>query len=955
MSMVRWSYSYWLTAVLLTSTVPLSVCCGALATTSLAQAPGKTTSPDPVDEIEQGKPVKKKTAKQQAQRALGEKQWSSGYDANTGRIIQIESAMIAAGPDDPESFGDARAAAYEEAMLKAKKLMAEAMALQISASVESTSMFRKGKGKKKKPAGNNPPEAPGMVEKLSMLANSYLDDALNAKGIDPSAATASEVEEVAKEVKRSKEFKSSMSAAARAELAGVFAYKIFEEVSPGKNGHIAVIAMSTPKSRQMAKAMLGSEEAPQGKAKSSTYSYLDGEGDALIYAFGVRPRTNEHGELCLLAFGQSTAEEDDEFAFEGAEQFAEAAAKTALRLYAGEAMVTQQDATQNQSLKTYADKSKEYNNDAAVKTRIQSVADRLSLPGMTPIYSAQLYHELCDGAPTAIVVYEYKLSSARALAELAREFGAVGGSKGVFGLTGDVAEGAASGSESAPGARGGSTRGGTSGSSSAADDDASSIADDDASSIDVAINLLIKRSGRMAMGHDDAIGDYIIASIKIRNSWGDDAIAQARQAARDTVAQFFGAQLSGSSEATHESETRRANGKTESTFKKSFKSVSRTEVDQYLRGLGLDRVADYEGSQYAVFILSEYGMEHSASLAEAVRSIGHEADADGTTTVTAVGMAVIRNDDIPAARGQAVQQAQREALEKVIGMVVVGLTQANRESGGHQQFRESVFSNTEGFIEDWEAVEGSDGPIGDHYRIVIQAIVTPNKLYDNYRTHLQSMGDPTFAVQGGEKEVRERLQQFFRDKGFRIVEGKSDWVIEIASSFRTKPDRKNPARTVTLLDMSFQMRNTATGHIIGPVEGPRRFNSRLTDPTSARREALDKGFAKWKDILHKKINDEIVRMAREGRPVKISFADWPVDIDTTTQFEALLQTLPGVNGITRSINDGDLVFEIRYVGDAAFLQGMIVETSRSVLSDELMDQLTLSNQGNDLIAFSFPK
>ena len=449
----------------------LSVCCGALATTSLAQAPGETTSPDPVDEIEQGKPVKKKTAKQQAQRALGEKQWSSGYDANTGRIIQIESAMIAAGPDDPESFGHARAAAYEEAMLKAKKLMAEAMALQISASVESTSMFRKGKGKKKKPAGNNPPEAPGMVEKLSMLANSYLDDALNAKGIDPSAATASEVEEVAKEVKRSKEFKSSMSAAARAELAGVFAYKIFEEVSPGKNGHIAVIAMSTPKSRQMAKAMLGSEEAPQGKAKSSTYSYLDGEGDALIYAFGVRPRTNEHGELCLLAFGQSTAEEDDEFAFEGAEQFAEAAAKTALRLYAGEAMVTQQDATQNQSLKTYADKSKEYNNDAAVKTRIQSVADRLSLPGMTPIYSAQLYHELCDGAPTAIVVYEYKLSSARALAELAREFGAVGGSKGGAGVTGAVAEGAASGSESAPGARGGSARGGTSGASSAADDD----------------------------------------------------------------------------------------------------------------------------------------------------------------------------------------------------------------------------------------------------------------------------------------------------------------------------------------------------------------------------------------------------------------------------------------------------------------------------------------------------
>jgi hypothetical protein len=446
-------------------------CCFGIASTTLAQAPGG--GGDAVEKIEKGAAAPNISAKDQAQKTLGDKGWSPGYDSTKDRLIMIGSSVIAAGPDDPEDFGDARANAYEEAMLDAKKQMAEAMSIEISANLESSTASKKRKKKKdKKTAGNAPKQAPGTGEKLQMLANSYVDEALRGRNIDPEGATDAQIEEVVKEVKRSKSFSAGMKSAAMTELVGVFSYKIFEEVTSGDRGSIAVIAMSTPKSKQMAKAMLGLADAPSGKAKTSNFDYLNEEGDALIYAFGVRPRTDQNGELCLLAFGQSTADEDDDWAFEDAEAYAQDNAMMALRLYAGESVSCSRDSARNQTLKKFMDGSEEYLNDSHRRASIASVADALKLPGMTQIFSRKVYHELCDGVPTALVVYEYKYSSAKELAQLALEMGAIGGSKGGAGVSGVVAaEAAEAAASSEAGSRGGAIRGGGSGSSSAADDE----------------------------------------------------------------------------------------------------------------------------------------------------------------------------------------------------------------------------------------------------------------------------------------------------------------------------------------------------------------------------------------------------------------------------------------------------------------------------------------------------
>ena len=197
-------------------------------------------------------------------------------------------------------------------------------------------------------------------------------------------------------------------------------------------------------------------------------------------------------------------------------------------------------------------------------------------------------------------------------------------------------------------------------------------------------------------------------------------------------------------------------------------------------------------------------------------------------------------------------------------------------------------------------------------------------------------------------EVGERIEE-----GFRIVERDADWIIEVDSEYREREDPRNPSVTMTLLDMGFKMRNRATGDVIGPLKGPRQFNSRLQDPVAARSQLLDKGFSKWKDTLHETINDEIVRMAREGRPVTVTLSEWPGDTATAGRLESSVQSLPGVNSINRRLDSGTLVFELKYVGDAAFLQEMLQETMRSILSHEQMDLLQLESQGNDSVAFAF--
>jgi hypothetical protein len=428
-----------------------------------AQAPGPDdsagNSPSSAQSVASG------DARDQADAVLRAKgsDWTPGYNKDLDRFIAIGSATIkASAAGSAFDFGEARAMAFDEAMLDAKKSMAESMGIEVSGSIESFRASKRGGSRKPTPPTNSGPTTMG--DKMNALANSYIDDALREQGIEPGKETT----KVVKEITGRSDFKAGIQAAATAELCGVYAWKTFEEIGNGKRGKIAVIAMCSAKSKQMALAMLGDGEAPHGKAKVSNYDYVSDLD--LLYKFGVMQRTNDKGELTLLSFGQATAESDDEWDIEDAEAYADDAALLALRMFAGEAVLAQRDGQRGQSLKRFADKSEEYTNTSMRKAAISSVSDKLSMPGLNVLKRTKVTHPLAPGHPIAVHVYEWKLSSARDMADLKKSLSDIGGSSGGKGVTGNSNSGVG-GSNTGEGSGANRDGEGNSGSSDSPDDD----------------------------------------------------------------------------------------------------------------------------------------------------------------------------------------------------------------------------------------------------------------------------------------------------------------------------------------------------------------------------------------------------------------------------------------------------------------------------------------------------
>jgi len=453
---------------ILTSTLTLVIASATWISPTHAQAPGSAS----VGADSTAAAGVKKDPRDEAASLLRAKgnAWTPGYHKDTDRLIAIGSATIAVKSSDGAfDFGEARAIAFEEAMMDAKKQLANMLAMSVSTSVTSSRASKRGTNKPPKAAPSNAGPV-SMGEKISALANSYMDEALNSQGITPGQAT----EEQIKEVTRRKDFQAGLKTAAAAELYGAYAWRTFEEINPGKKGRIAVIVMCTAKSKQMALAMLGEGEAPTGKAKTSNFEHVSELHDngTLLYTFGVRQRTNENGELCLLAFGQAAAEGDGDWDIEDAEGYADDAAISALRMFAGEALVTSRDAKRGATLKGFADKSEEYTNTSMRKESIKSVADTMPMPGAMPLtYKTEIHPLVGDSNPIVVRVYEWNLSSARDLADLAKQMNSVGGSAGGKGVTGSpnstTSTESDSGVESNPGRPGE----GNSGSSDNPDDD----------------------------------------------------------------------------------------------------------------------------------------------------------------------------------------------------------------------------------------------------------------------------------------------------------------------------------------------------------------------------------------------------------------------------------------------------------------------------------------------------
>ena len=347
------------------------------------------------------------SADQMASDFLAEKKWTEGPN-DGGRFYVVKSAAGFAAPPGSPDWYITRSNAFQLAMLNARKQMAEYLSAAVSTLVSSAYQETTVSQTISNPSGviGSGNAASGVAAQAVGAVNAELANAGVNATTDPSAAS-----QAAARLVSSSTFSSAVNVMARAEVAGLQAFRTFEGKG-GPNGEVVVISVFSDKGMELRDALLGLNPPPTKAPGPRIGDWAREVGpETLLFSFGTQTRTNENGELVLVAFGQANPSASNARAVDAARSKAMSEARKALRQYMGELVETTSDMMQSENLAEYADKTQVYDNDSAFNERIQAAADTLDMNGAISAHNWTARHPLLD-TDTAGVVLVISVSEA---------------------------------------------------------------------------------------------------------------------------------------------------------------------------------------------------------------------------------------------------------------------------------------------------------------------------------------------------------------------------------------------------------------------------------------------------------------------------------------------------------------------------------------------------------------
>jgi len=422
-----------LSRVLLASFVFL----GLASESVLAQDPGSGTTEPPRAVEQPAAPSEPPSAFEivstggalaRAEAFLGSKGWAKGWDFDKSWGVWIGVASLTAA--DPTGL----ALAMQDAQLDAKFQFAE----YLGGIAESYTL---------RSAEKSPAQRSAEMEKMAKLAEQ--------PGGDPVAASirdllASCPEQSDPTIAFKNRISTASRTAAQAAIPGMMTVATFVVTNDdGLDGEAAVVLISTPKSRQIANAMMGRGPAPAGKPGMPLKDYIKTlSPEALVYSCGATYRMNEKGELCLLGFGVGPIDgpeaEEARFATDEARQ----AATSDLRSVAGELIEGWRLLSRAAEKTKWVDGTTKSESWRSVSTRISSIAKGLKMPGVTDVDTVTVKHPVLGNL--VCVVRAWNLSDAKNAAELRQQFEAQGGWRGGEGVQPDRNSGGSRGGNRVP-------------------------------------------------------------------------------------------------------------------------------------------------------------------------------------------------------------------------------------------------------------------------------------------------------------------------------------------------------------------------------------------------------------------------------------------------------------------------------------------------------------------------
>lgn len=363
-----------------------------------------------------------------AEEKLASKKWLLGWNEQKKEFIAIGTGAIQV-PSNHPAFSTARKIAFQKARLDAQTQFVEYMSQEVSRHTISIYEEPSTLEDNLLEIEESGTADPGIIDKTKMLIHAELDEALAKKGISPKSDQAIQLVE---EILVSDKFKDTITAAAKAEAAGMFIYDIFESAG---NQQTAVIGIISDNTKKLAGAILGKNPSPPMKAKGTIADFInDIPVDDMLATYGVKTRPDENGNLYLISFGQATPRTNSPTAKTAASKKARLNALGDLRSFAGEMVAVAESGGDSSSFEELSNGVANLAIESSYKKTIDARASTLSIPGIQTVKNWSTVDPR-SGEQVVGVVLRWSLGDAMSANVLRDQMSNLGGSKGGAGTS----------------------------------------------------------------------------------------------------------------------------------------------------------------------------------------------------------------------------------------------------------------------------------------------------------------------------------------------------------------------------------------------------------------------------------------------------------------------------------------------------------------------------------------
>jgi hypothetical protein len=415
--------------------VPLSLCCAALATQADVRpsppASGAAPAPGGLVVVPQRDPAfgtgqKVRSAGEQAREFVRSQGLQTGFNADSRLFIGIGIYSFSLPADRPASVDGLRNDAFWIALLEAKSQIVGFMGKLVAATMERRVASSSTTGELGPATSSDDAYvSPAAYELLERLLKAEVDSR-TAEGKSPGPTR----DGLLRSVVMDERFEQAVRSVCKGEVAGAQAFRTFESVEPDGSAEVAVVLATNDTSRDLVRSLLRGTPAPRDIPAERIGAWAEQVGDMnLLYTHGAHVRTNEQGEVVLVAFGQSTPQNSNPRLKNVARSSADLNAALAARMFIGDLIESQAERQSLSSLKVFDDAREENRGKQEMLQQLKASAGPVTLEGGQSRHVWSVRHPRAE-VDTHGCVWEFSLSGAKAAKELRQLMDDLAPSKG---------------------------------------------------------------------------------------------------------------------------------------------------------------------------------------------------------------------------------------------------------------------------------------------------------------------------------------------------------------------------------------------------------------------------------------------------------------------------------------------------------------------------------------------